>query len=87
VPRNVRYVEDLQATLASGNLAFPEQCRIVTERVWATCGLAGPAVITGFGSIPYLPTQLSARPDARRLANVAKLLLPSEQDYFPESRT
>ena len=51
-------------------IAIPERCRILTERLWQASGLAGPAVVTGFGSIPYLPTRLSASPNARRLATV-----------------
>ena len=51
-------------------IPLPERCRILTERLWQISGLAGPAVVTGFGSIPYLPTRLSASPDARRLATV-----------------
>ncbi len=49
---------------------LPERCRILTDRLWQISGLAGPAVVTGFGSIPYLPTRLSASPNARRLATV-----------------
>ncbi len=49
-------------------IPLPERCRILTERLWQASGLAGPAVVTGFGSIPYLPTRLSASPNARRLA-------------------
>jgi len=46
---------------------LPELCRIVTARLWQASGLSGPAVVTGFGSIPYLPTQLSDRPEAHHL--------------------
>jgi len=47
--------------------ALPDLCRIITTRLWQASGLPGPAVVTGFGSMPYLPTQLSDRPEARRL--------------------
>ncbi|ESX83365.1 MULTISPECIES: hypothetical protein [unclassified Mesorhizobium] len=33
--------------------------------------LPGPAIVTGFGSIPYLPTNLSDRPAAARLRAIA----------------
>ncbi len=49
-------------------IPLPERCRILTERLWQASGLSGPAVVTGFGSIPYLPTRLSASPNALRLA-------------------
>ena len=52
---------------------LPELCRIVTGRLWRLSGRTGPAVVTGFGSIPYLPTRLSAKPEARRLAAAAAL--------------
>ena len=54
--------------LADARIPLPERCRILTERLWQASGLAGPAVVTGFGSIPYLPTRLSASSNARRLA-------------------
>lgn len=47
--------------------ALPDLCRIITARLWQASGLSGPAVVTGFGSMPYLPTRLSDRPEARRL--------------------
>ncbi len=48
--------------------SLPERCRRLTERLWQASGLAGPAVVTGFGSIPYLPTRLSGSAAAQRLA-------------------
>ena len=54
--------------LDAPTLPLPERCRILTERLWRASGLTGPAVVTGFGSIPYLPTRLSASPNARMLA-------------------
>ncbi len=57
--------------LQGSRAAFPDRCRMLTERLWLASRLPGPAVVTGFGSIPYLPTRLSASPAARRLAKVA----------------
>lgn len=54
------------ASRAGHNL--PEQCRLVTEAVWQRSGRAGPVVVTGFGSLPYLPVALGPSPNARRLA-------------------
>ncbi len=58
--------------LDTPTMPLPERCRILTERLWQRSGLAGPAVVTGFGSIPYLPTHLSETPKARRLAAVVE---------------
>lgn len=59
------------ASLAAGDLPLPEQCRLVTEEAWRLSRLPGPAIVTGFGSIPYLPTNLSDRPAAARLRAIA----------------
>ncbi len=34
-------------------LDLPDQSRLATSEVWKSAGLAGPAVVLGFGSIPY----------------------------------
>ncbi|MFO1149557.1 MAG: M20/M25/M40 family metallo-hydrolase [Alsobacter sp.] len=64
-----------EALAASGgpDVSLPERSRRVTEALWQASGLAGPAVVVGFGSVPYLPTRLSDRPDARRLAEACAL--------------
>jgi arginine utilization protein RocB len=76
-PRNAEAFEALTTELAGGNLPLPEQCRLLTERAWALSGMAGPAIITGFGSIPYLPTNLSDRPAARKLRQAAEEIAAS----------
>ncbi len=48
---------------------LPEQCRLVTDAVWRRSGLGGPLVVTGFGSLPYLPVALGTSAGARRLAS------------------
>ncbi len=35
------------------HLDFPERAKILTQFIWAHSGLVGPAVVLGFGSIPY----------------------------------
>ncbi|QKC99922.1 M20/M25/M40 family metallo-hydrolase [Mesorhizobium sp. NZP2298] len=64
-------LDALSASLATGLLSLPEQCRIVTEEAWKLSQLSGPAIITGFGSTPYLATSLSDMPIAARLRAVA----------------
>lgn len=56
---------------ASAADSLPERCRLLTKRLWQASGLSGPAVVVGFGSIPYLPTRLSGLPNAVRLARIA----------------
>lgn len=60
-------LEQRIAALDLEGLPLPERCREVTALVWAASGRAGPAVVTGFGSIPYLATALSRSPRAGRL--------------------
>jgi arginine utilization protein RocB len=40
-------------------LDLPERARLMTAAVWAASGLSGPAVVLGFGSIPYPAVSLS----------------------------
>jgi arginine utilization protein RocB len=59
------------ASIAACDLALPEKCRLITERAWELSQLTGPVIVTGFGSIPYLPTNLSQLPAASRLRAAA----------------
>ncbi len=53
--------------LAAAGLDLPEQCRRLTAWAWASSGRSGPAVVIGFGSLPYPAVALGETPDARRL--------------------
>jgi arginine utilization protein RocB len=53
--------------LAGEGLDLPEQCRRLTEWAWRRSGRRGPAVVLGFGSLPYPPVRLSDGSSARRL--------------------
>ncbi|MER8473839.1 M20/M25/M40 family metallo-hydrolase [Mesorhizobium sp. M0306] len=66
------------ASLAAGDLPLPEQCRLVTEEAWRLSRLPGPAIVTGFGSIPYLPTNLSDRPAAAGCARLPRTSQPAQ---------
>ncbi|HEV7252516.1 MAG TPA: M20/M25/M40 family metallo-hydrolase [Mesorhizobium sp.] len=57
---------------ALGGATLPDQCWAITQRAWELSGLTGPAIVTGFGSTPYLATSLSGVPQARRLAQVSE---------------
>lgn len=52
---------------ANEGLDLPEQCRRVTEAAWRESGRRGPAIVLGFGSIPYPAVLLGEGDDARRL--------------------
>ncbi|MER9840628.1 M20/M25/M40 family metallo-hydrolase [Mesorhizobium australicum] len=69
-PERLR-LEAVSASIAAGEQPLPEKCRLITEQAWELSRLAGPAIVTGFGSIPYLPTNLSAQPAAARLRAAA----------------
>jgi arginine utilization protein RocB len=75
-------LDAVSRSIAGGDLSLPEQCRVVTEEAWRLSRLPGPAIITGFGSIPYLATNLSNGPIAARLREiVANLAAESEARY------
>lgn len=71
-PENAGLLRELGDSLAGAGMPLPDQCRLKTERAWILSGLPGPAIVTGFGSIPYLPTGLSDTPDAGRLLRAAR---------------
>jgi arginine utilization protein RocB len=67
-----RLAADTAAAAARDGHNLPEQCRRVTEAVWQRSGIGGPIVITGFGSLPYLPVVLGASENARWLASAVE---------------
>lgn len=60
-------LRELAASLAARGLDMPEQCRLLTDHLWTASGRTGPAIVIGFASIPYLPTELRG-PEGQRLA-------------------
>lgn len=68
---------------AQTGLDFPERAKLVTAAVWKASGLTGPAVVIGFGSIPYPAVSLSdaALEDAITAACAAHGLM--RLSYFP----
>ena len=80
----------LNRELAERNdLDFPSRARLVTEFVWASTKLPGPAVILGFGSLPYPAVSLGDEALADRLmAAVSEVAAEkgtsiSRLGYFP----
>jgi len=64
-------------------LDLPERAKRLTAHVWARSGLAGPAVVLGFGSIPYPAVALAdAALEDAILAAVKPLELAGIR-YFP----
>jgi arginine utilization protein RocB len=61
----------LAGELAGSGLDIPEQCRILTGRLWDESGRTGPGIVIGFASWPYLPTHLSG-PAGDRLEAAAR---------------
>ncbi len=52
------------------DLDFPNRARLATEFAWASTKLPGPAVVLGFGSLPYPAVTLSDEQLAGRLMTV-----------------
>lgn len=67
---------------AISGATLPDQCWAVTQRAWEVSGLSGPAIVTGFGSTPYLPTSLSNMPEARRLAHASEKAIAAVSARF-----
>jgi arginine utilization protein RocB len=57
-PASVERLALYAKELAGQSLDLPEQCRLITGRLWELSGRMHPAVILGFASTPYLPTSL-----------------------------
>lgn len=71
--RDAAWQDAVAATARSAVAAghnLPEQSRLVTDMLWQRSGLAGPAVIVGFGSLPYLPVSLGSNENSQRLADI-----------------
>lgn len=71
-PANEARLSASAAGLAESGLSMPEQCRLLTAEAWSLGGLSGPAVVTGFGSVPYLPTALSQTGAGGRMLAAAR---------------
>jgi arginine utilization protein RocB len=52
VPQNKFMAKAAELALRM-DLELPERAKLLTQYVWSLTGLAGPAVVIGFGSIPY----------------------------------
>jgi arginine utilization protein RocB len=64
-------------------LDLPERAKRVTARAWAASGLSGPAVVMGFGSIPYPAVSLSDAHLEDRIVKATAAHGLSTLRYFP----
>ncbi len=62
----------LVAELGPSGLSLPDINARAMDLVWQESGRSGPAVVVGFGSVPYLATHLSASSSARRLEQAVR---------------
>ena len=54
----VRRIENADELALRTDLDLPERTKLQTQHVWSLSGLSGPAVVLGFGSIPYSAVSL-----------------------------
>jgi arginine utilization protein RocB len=65
------------------DLDLPERAKLLTAHGWAKSGLAGPAVVIGFGSIPYPAVMLENGALEDRVTAAARPFGLSAVRYFP----
>jgi arginine utilization protein RocB len=65
------------------HLDLPERAKLMTAEAWNASGLAGPAVVMGFGSIPYPAVSLSDSVLAEQVVAAAASHGVSSLRYFP----
>ena len=64
-------------------LDLPERTKLLTQYVWVLSGLSGPAVVMGFGSIPYPAVSLRDEKLHELIAETIKPLGLGTVGYFP----
>jgi arginine utilization protein RocB len=67
---------------AMTHLDFPERSKLLTQFAWARSGLAGPAVVLGFGSIPYPAVLLSDESLRTKIIAALKPFEIGHVEYF-----
>lgn len=82
VPGGVLASIAARAGTGSG-LDLPERAKLMTEAVWTASGLSGPAVVMGFGSIPYPAVSLSDAALEDAVVQAAASHGLSSLRYFP----
>ncbi len=64
------------------HLDFPERTKMLTQFVWAQSGLVGPAVVLGFGSIPYPAVSLANSAVEQKIIKALQPLGIGTLQYF-----
>ena len=72
-----------QEAAALTHLDLPERAKLVTKAVWERSGLSGPAVVLGFGAIPYPAVSLGDEALAKRIARAMEPFGIGTVRYFP----
>jgi arginine utilization protein RocB len=62
---------------------LPERTKLQMQHVWSLSGLSGPAVVLGFGSIPYPAVSLQDESLSKVIADTVKAYGLGAVDYFP----
>ncbi len=65
-----------------GHLDFPERAKLLTQYVWAQSGLLGPAIVLGFGSVPYPAVALSNGPLEQKIIGALQPFGIGTRKYF-----
>ena len=65
-----------------GDLDLPERSKLLTQHVWQLSGLSGPAVVMGFGSIPYPAVALRNENLRALIAGAVKPMGLGVVEYF-----
>lgn len=72
-----------QELAKSGAFDLPERTKLLTQYVWSLSGLSGPAVVMGFGSIPYPAVSLKDEKLGEVIVETVKSLGLGMIGYFP----
>ena len=82
VPQDKR-IEKADELALRTDLDLPERTKLLTQYVWQLSGLSGPAVVIGFGSIPYPAVSLRDEKLAGAISEVVKAHGLGTVSYFP----
>ena len=82
VPQNKFAAKAAELALRT-DLDLPERAKLLTQYVWSLSGLAGPAVVIGFGSIPYPAVSLKDAKLSQVITKAVKAHGLGTVGYFP----
>jgi arginine utilization protein RocB len=82
VPQSMRMEKADELALRT-DLDLPERSKLLTQHVWSLSGLSGPAVVLGFGSIPYPAVSLRNEKLAGMISGAVKAHGLGTVGYFP----